>query len=334
MAQLHRRSDRWVSALQSVLLHGALVGALVLGWWAFRRPPAPPPTVALDATVVSAKALNGMETSKAKPSPPPKVPAPPPKIAPAPAPPHVASSQPAADDQTVPVPSDLAAREADAKQQAEQAKAAAERKVQETAQRKKQAELEAEAQAERKAQEAKKVAQAQAAAQAAKRAAERKRLAAAAEARRKAEAKRKAREKLLAEQKRKAEEKLKAQAAQQAEAKALALNQSDLSASVAAEEKLMAARSGPAMASWEAQIKARIEHAWIRPPSAKPGIDCTIDVTQVPGGEIVNVKVGTCNGDQAVVQSIQDAAYRASPLPPPPDPTLFEGELQIEFKPN
>ena len=59
MQQLERRRDRWVSAGLSVLLHGALIGALVYGWWSFRNPPPPPPTLAIDATVVSSKSLKG-----------------------------------------------------------------------------------------------------------------------------------------------------------------------------------------------------------------------------------------------------------------------------------
>ena len=329
MPQPERRTDRWVAVLQSVLLHGVIVGLLVFGWWSFRHRPQPPPSLALDATVVSANALNGTNAPKtpaaahappvkasaqaAAPAPKPAVPAPaqPP---PSPGPPQPVPQPSAADDQTVPVPADLAAR-------------AAAQKAQEPAQSPKQPK----AQAQRKSAKALNAARAKAAARA-KRRAEQKRLA---KAELKAKAKLKA-EKLAAERKRRAEQaKLKAELARRAaEAKALALNQADLSASVAAEEKSMDARSGPALASWVQQITARIEQAWIRPPSAKPGIDCFLDVTQVPGGEIVNVKVGTCNGDGAVIQSIQDAAYRASPLPPPPDPTLFERDLQIEFKPN
>ena len=93
-------------------------------------------------------------------------------------------------------------------------------------------------------------------------------------------------------------------------------------------------RSSGALATWEAQIKARIERAWLRPPSARAGIVCELDVTQIPGGEVTNVKLGTCNGDQAVRDSIVAAVYRASPLPSPPDPSLFERELQITFSPT
>jgi colicin import membrane protein len=49
---------------------------------------------------------------------------------------------------------------------------------------------------------------------------------------------------------------------------------------------------------------------------------------------VVNVRIGTCNGDASVRESIEAAAYRASPLPPPPDPSLFERNLEITFKPD
>ena len=71
-------------------------------------------------------------------------------------------------------------------------------------------------------------------------------------------------------------------------------------------------------------IAARIERAWIRPPSAHAGINCQVRITQVPGGAVTAVQVGSCNGDDAVRQSISDAAYRASPLPAPSDPALFD----------
>ncbi len=323
MQQLERRSDRWVSAGLSVLLHGALIGVLVYGWLTFREERRPPPTLAIDATVVSSKALNGGARPKVAtppPTPPLQTVAPPVEPAPAqtvtrPVPsPQTPPPPPATDDQTVPSPPEP------------KADPAAEQKAQERAEQK------AEAEAQRKA--AQRQAQEEAERQAA----------AAAEAERKAqvaEANKRAEQQRLADAKRKAEEQRKLEAARkaeeqrrEAEAKALALNAAELQQSVTEDEKLLAERTGPQMASWVQLIQARIERAWIRPPTAKPGIDCTLYVTQVPGGQIVSVKLGPCNGDEAVRQSIEDAAYRASPLPPPPDPALFERELQIEFKPT
>ena len=96
----------------------------------------------------------------------------------------------------------------------------------------------------------------------------------------------------------------------------------------------MAARAGGLGAQWAAAIQARIQRAWIRPPGARPGLDCTVAVTQVPGGEVVGVRVLSCNGDATVKESVEAAVYRASPLPPPPDEALFEKNLEIRFKPN
>ncbi len=312
MQQLERRSDRWISTALSVVLHGALIAVLVYGWLSFRREPKPTPNLAINATVVGPQALNGSgeiakPTPRVQPKPAPPKPSPPkpPPPVPAQALPAPPPAQPLVDEQTVPPPPDLAARQ----EAARKAKEAAAQKQAEEAQAQADAEQKAKAEAQLKAQEeAQRKAKAKAEEEAKKRELEQQR---------------------LAEAKRKAEEERRAQ-----EAKALAMNPTDLQQSIDAEEKAMTARSGPAMATWVQLIKARIEHAWIRPPSARQGIDCLVDVTEVPGGQVVNVKVGTCNGDAAVVQSIQDAAFRASPLPAPPDPTLFERDLQFEFKPT
>jgi colicin import membrane protein len=57
-------------------------------------------------------------------------------------------------------------------------------------------------------------------------------------------------------------------------------------------------------------------------------------VTQIPGGDVVNVRVTECNGDAAVVRSIEAAVMRSSPLPGPPNPALFERNLRFEFRPR
>ena len=157
--------------------------------------------------------------------------------------------------------------------------------------------------------------------------------AAEAQAKEKEKAEREAKAKAKAAEQAEAQAKAAAAAKTQAQAQAAA-SQAELQKSIAAEERLDAARNSGAMSSWAAQIQAWIQRAWIRPPSARSGLDCTLYVTQVPGGEIVNVKLGSCNGDDAVKQSILDAAYRASPLPPPPDPALFERNLELYFRPT
>jgi colicin import membrane protein len=133
----------------------------------------------------------------------------------------------------------------------------------------------------------------------------------------------------LAEAKREAEQKRKQQEAAQ-----LAQSQAELQQGIAEDEKALAARTGPEMVSYRGLIQARIQSNWIRPPTAREGLDCTLDVTQVPGGQVVNVKLEACNGDAAVRQSIENAVYRASPLPDPPDPALFQRNFAFRFKPD
>ena len=256
---MQRESDRWVSIALSVLLHGALLAALVYGWLMFRQPPRPAPTLAIEATVVDARTVRGALR------PPPQPPA-------APAPTEQ-PQEPVGPPQ--PTPEERARRE----QQRQQAEAAA-------AEERRAAEQKA---AEQQAAQAKQ-----------------------------AEEQRKAEERAAA-QKRAAEERQR---------------QADLQRSLAAEERAKVARSGAALASWESQIAAKITRAWLRPPTARAGIECVLNVTQVPGGEVTQVSIGECNGDQAVRESIEAAVYRASPLPPPPDPALFDRNLKINFKPD
>jgi colicin import membrane protein len=156
-----------------------------------------------------------------------------------------------------------------------------------------------------------------------------------AEAARVAEQKRKAEAARVAEQKRKEEAaRVAEQKRQEAERQRKAEIQRQLQSEIAAEDDRLAAISSGKLQQYKAAIIARVTRNWVEPASAKAGIECEVLVKQIPGGDIVNVRVGRCNGDAAVVRSIEAAVYRASPLPPPPDPSLFERNLRFTFKPE
>jgi colicin import membrane protein len=111
--------------------------------------------------------------------------------------------------------------------------------------------------------------------------------------------------------------------------------QDELRRSLEAEERGNAMRNSAEAARWHAQIVAKIQRAWLKPASAQPGIECIVSVTQVQGGEVVSVKVISCNGgDAALRESVETAVLRASPLPSPPDPALFERNLELTFAPT
>jgi colicin import membrane protein len=119
-----------------------------------------------------------------------------------------------------------------------------------------------------------------------------------------------------------------------ADLKAKAEREAELKRQLAEEEHASAVAASPARAQYIARLAARIQNAWIKPPSARAGLDCIVNITQIPGGEVTSAHVSQCNGDAAARQSIENAVYRASPLPAPPDPALFERNLVIHFHPD
>jgi len=119
-----------------------------------------------------------------------------------------------------------------------------------------------------------------------------------------------------------------------ADLKAKAEREAELHRQLAEEEHVSAVEASPARAQYIARLASRIQNAWIKPPSARAGLDCVVNITQIPGGEVTSAHVSQCNGDAAARQSIENAVYRASPLPAPPDPALFERNLVIHFHPE
>ena len=124
----------------------------------------------------------------------------------------------------------------------------------------------------------------------------------------------------------------KEKAAQDARLKAA--READLKRALAAEEEGAAVAQSGVTDEYRALLVQAIERNWIRPPSARAGLECTLNVTQATGGTVVDVTIGNCNGDEAVRDSITNAVYKSSPLPAPRDPRAFERRLVIVFKPT
>ena len=95
----------------------------------------------------------------------------------------------------------------------------------------------------------------------------------------------------------------------------------------------VAAVGANAKAAYMFAIRQTIERNWVRPANAEVGLECIVNVRQLPGGEVVDVSIGRCNGDQTVKRSIESAVYKASPLPAPRDPRVFDRSLTLIFKP-
>jgi colicin import membrane protein len=291
--------------LGSVVLHLAI--AVGLGVAAlFRFAPETPAVKTIQAYVVRAPETVQRPPQAAVPEPAPEAPpAPTPEPEPQPEPEPEREVDPAPAPKP-PQPDPAVERAAEQRRAAEAKKADDARKAEAAAVAKRKAEQQAE---ERRRFEAQAKARAETEA---KKKAE-------AESRRKAEAE--ARRKADADARRKAEAELAERASREA----------DLDRQLAAEGR----RQDPTLMNrYVADITASIQRSWNRPPTARPGLKCTVYVTQVPGGAVTEATVGTCNGDEAVRQSIVSAVLRASPLPAPPDPSLFARKLELVFQPD
>lgn len=149
------------------------------------------------------------------------------------------------------------------------------------------------------------------------------------------EKKRKAEEKKLADlatkrkieqdRKRKEEAAAKQHAAEQALKEKLAEEDRQLKAAQA--KRLKSLRE-----KYMVSIRNKVRSKWIRPPSVKGSLSCKVGVQQIPGGEVVNVTVTSCNGSESFKRSVELAVYKASPLPTPPVADLFERDIEFTFR--
>jgi colicin import membrane protein len=205
-------------------------------------------------------------------------------------------------------------------------------KAQAEAEAKQRAAAEAKQQAEQQAKEKAVLAEKKKAEALAKKKAEEKKQAeaeakqkAAAEAKKKAEAE--AKKKADAEAKKKAEAEAKQKAAE-AQRKA----EAELQAQLAAEQQQ--ARAESALAQYIPYIQDKVNRNWIRPPGSPEGLVCVVHVTLIPGGQVVGANVIQSSGDPLFDRSVESAVLKASPLPLPPDPELFNNFREINFKFN
>ncbi len=121
---------------------------------------------------------------------------------------------------------------------------------------------------------------------------------------------------------------------QQRKTRDTAARRAQLQAEIASEEKVQDSRMAGLKAQYMALIKRKIENNWSPPPSTPDDLKCKVEVRQVVGGTVTSANVLSCNGDDAARQSIVTAVLKSSPLPAPPDPSLFDPDLTFDFAPT
>lgn len=95
----------------------------------------------------------------------------------------------------------------------------------------------------------------------------------------------------------------------------------------------VAATRNRAMADYLGRIRGKIRGNIVVPPEIKGNPEAVFDVTQLPSGEIVTVRLKRSSGHAALDAAIERAILKSNPLPKPEPADLFSRSLELRFKP-
>lgn len=127
---------------------------------------------------------------------------------------------------------------------------------------------------------------------------------------------------------------IEAQSQREAEALRQAQAEADMRKQLEAEEQAFKAGQLATLAeSYYAAIQAQVTNNWLRPPTARAGLRCTLSIVQIPGGEVISAAIrGSCNADEATRRSLIAAVERAGTLPYRGFEDVFEREIDFIFR--
>lgn len=86
-------------------------------------------------------------------------------------------------------------------------------------------------------------------------------------------------------------------------------------------------------AAYRVAIQQAVQRHWRRPETIPPGTVCTLDIRQIPGGEVISVEVGRdCPFDAIGRRSVENAVLQAQPLPYTGFESVFSPRLNFRFR--
>jgi colicin import membrane protein len=94
-----------------------------------------------------------------------------------------------------------------------------------------------------------------------------------------------------------------------------------------------AASRNRAVADYLGKIRAKIRGNIVLPPDVKGNPETIFDVTQLPSGEVLSVKLKKSSGHAALDAAIERAVLKSSPLPKPDKGDIFNRSLELRFRP-
>ncbi|WP_300327565.1 cell envelope integrity protein TolA [Accumulibacter sp.] len=99
-----------------------------------------------------------------------------------------------------------------------------------------------------------------------------------------------------------------------------------------AEQK--ASENKRALEEYRNRVRGKIRGNISLPPGIQGNPEAIFEVTQLPTGEVLEVKVRRSSGNPALDTAVERAIRKSSPLPKPAQPELFERVLRIPYRPR
>ena len=87
------------------------------------------------------------------------------------------------------------------------------------------------------------------------------------------------------------------------------------------------------LASYVDKISGKIRSNIVLPPSIQGNPEGVFEITQLPSGDVLSVKVRKSSGNKLLDEAIERAILKSSPLPKPDQPELFQRVLELKYRP-
>jgi colicin import membrane protein len=102
----------------------------------------------------------------------------------------------------------------------------------------------------------------------------------------------------------------------------------------ARQQAVAAAARDRALAAWVDKIRAKIRGNIHLPSGISGNPEAIFDVTQLPTGEVISIRLRKSSGHKGYDDAVERAILKSSPLPKPDQPSLFERQLELRFRPQ
>ncbi|MBP6421494.1 MAG: TonB C-terminal domain-containing protein [Propionivibrio sp.] len=87
------------------------------------------------------------------------------------------------------------------------------------------------------------------------------------------------------------------------------------------------------LADYTSKVAGKIRGNIVLPPGIQGNPEAEFAVTQLPSGDVIDVRVRKSSGNPTLDAAIERAIRKSSPLPKPDNPALFERVLRIPYHP-